>query len=102
MALIKQPQPEPQPTALDRIVDENTRCLSVMKDTARAVFQLLWHSTDKTPQQVCDMMNTDAAQGFLAHSKLQELIYLIDPTWVPLVPPVSYTVNQNGTVKIGE
>jgi hypothetical protein len=102
MALVRQPQPEPQPTALDRIVNENTHCLSVMKDTAKVVFQLLWHSRDKTPQQVCDMMGTDAAKGFLSHAKLQELIYLIDPTWVPLVPPVGYTVNQNGTVTIGE
>jgi hypothetical protein len=101
MALIQEPQQAQLPTVLDRIIDENTHCLSVMKDTAKAVFQLLWHSSDKTPQQVCDMMGTDAAKGFEAHAKLQELIYLIDPTWVPLVPPVGYTVNQNGTVTIG-
>jgi hypothetical protein len=102
MALIKQPQPEPQPTALDRIVDENTHCLEVMKETARVVFHLLWHSTDKTPQEVCDMMGTDAAKGFEAHAKLQELIYLIDPTWVPLVPPVGYSLQQDGSVLIGQ
>ena len=101
MGLIQEPQQAQLPTVLDQIKSENTRCLSVMKDTARVVFQLLWHSTDKTPQEVCDVMGTDAAKGFLAHAKLQELIYLIDPTWVPLVPPVSYTINQNGTVTIG-
>ena len=51
-------------------------------------------------KQVCDMMGTDAAKGFLSHAKLEELIYLIEPTWVPLIPPSSYVVNQDGTVTI--
>jgi len=102
MALIDEPIQPQIPTILTQIRAQNTYCLASMKDTATNVFQLLWHSTDKTPQEVCDMMNTDAAKGFLAHAKLQELIYLIDPSWVPLVPPVSYAINQNGTVTIGE
>ena len=101
MALIDEPIQPQIPTILTQIRAQNTYCLAVMKETATNVFQLLWHSTDKTPQEVCDMLGTDAAKGFEAHAKLQELIYLIDPTWVPLVPPVGYTVNQNGTVTIG-
>ena len=102
MGLIQEPRQAQLPTVLDQIKSENSHCLSVMKDTAIVVFQLLWHSSEKTPQQVCDMMGTDAAKGFQAHGKLQELIYLIDPTWLPLMPPCSYVANHDGTVTIGE
>ena len=87
-------------SVLDKIKSQNTNCLQVMKNTAIQVFQMTWQHESLSSQQVCDLMGTEVAKGFEAHAKLQELIYLIDPTWVPLVPPKSYIKNDDGTVTI--
>ena len=68
--------------------------------SARIVFDILWNSKNETPQSICNSLETDAGKAFQAHAKLQELIYFLDPTWVPLIPPKAYTVNQDGTVTV--
>lgn len=98
MALINKITP---PTILDKIKRSNTMCLSAMKTSAREVFDLMWNSDGKTPQEVCDLLGNEAVKGFDAHAALQGLIFSIDPTWVPLVPQYEYTKNEDGTVTIG-
>jgi hypothetical protein len=97
MSLIKEIS---QPTLKEEILAENTACLIQMKRSAHQVFDLFWNNPEKNAQEVCDLFGTDAAQAFLAHSKLQELIYLLDSSWVGLVPLYPYTINQDGSVTI--
>ena len=101
MSLISPTLQPPSPTVLNALQVQNTMCLQVMKSTAKNVFEIVWHNGSLTPQQVCDAMGVDAVKGFDAHSALQELIYAIDPSWVPLEPAYNYTKNANGTVTIG-
>lgn len=98
MGLIITPQ---QKTVLDDIKLTNTTLLNQMKLSARNLFQMTWHNPKNTPQEVMDLLGVDAAKAFQAHSGLQQLIYLVDPTWVPLVPTHEYVVNQDGSVTIG-
>jgi hypothetical protein len=97
MSLIKVVSPT---TLKDEILAENTACLVQMKRSAHQVFDLFWNNPEKNAQEVCDLFGTDAAQAFLAHSKLQELIYLLDSSWVGLVPLYPYTINEDGSVII--
>ena len=99
MALIKDAD---KVSLSDVIKIQNTVCLNQMKRTAKNVFNLVWNNSSLSPQEVCDVLGVDAAKGFDAHAKLQELIYFIDSSWVPLVPPVAYVKNEDGTVTIGE
>jgi hypothetical protein len=99
MSLIKAINP---PTLKDEILAENTACLVQMKRTAEQVFNLFWHSAGHSAQDVCDLFGVDAVKAFEAHGKLQELIYMLDSSWEPLVPLYPYTKNEDGTVLIGE
>lgn len=93
---------QPQPLEFFNIlIVKNTHCLNVLRATATDTFNMFWHSADKTPQEVCDYLGVDAGKSFTAHQKIQELIYLLDSTWVPLSPPLEYVVNGDGTVTIG-
>ena len=87
-------------TVKDRILEENTACVINMKTSAKIVFELFWNNSQKTPQEICDLFGTDAVKAFEAHRKLQELIYFIDNSWVPLMPPKAYTENSDGTITI--
>lgn len=91
--------PEIVDTKLNRILIVNSNCLSAMRASCRNVFDLCW---TENPQEVCDQLGTDAVKAFEAHGKLQELIYLMDPTWQPLLPPYEYVKNEDGTITIGE
>lgn len=97
MSLIKRNEP---PTEIERIQIANTQCLNVMKSTARSTFDLVWNNQNKTPQEICDMFGVDAVKAFDLHSKLQTLIYSIDNSWVPLVPPLERVENEDGTITI--
>jgi hypothetical protein len=96
--IISQPQPS---DFFSLLVTKNTHCLNVLKATATDTFNMFWYSADKTPQEVCDYLGVDAGISFTAHQKIQELIYLLDATWIPLSPPLAYVVNEDGTVTIG-
>lgn len=98
MSLIKQHSDN---TVLDQLQVINTNCLVLMKQTAITVFNMFWHNKQHTPQEMCDLLGADAKKAFEAHSGLQQLIYLLDPTWAPLIPPLPYTANDDGTVVIG-
>lgn len=92
---------ESAPSPVDNIIAQNTSCLNTMRVAAKQVFNLFWHSKSMTAQEVCDSFGSDAGKAFAAHAALQSLIYLIDPTWVALIPPKTYTVNDDGTVTVG-
>jgi hypothetical protein len=92
----------PQPTTSQLIKSTNYNCLLVMKEAAKRTFELFWHADGKTPQEVADDLGTGAALGFVVHAKLQELIYTLDNSWVPLMPTHVYTPNPDGSVTIGE
>lgn len=106
MSLIQgaQPQTEKQKADLSAF-----RLLNAMKLECRQQFELAWKKrvsnrlVDKTVEEVQSFFNSfgdKAALAFEAHSKLQELIYMTDNTWVPLVPQHNYVKNQDGTVTI--
>jgi hypothetical protein len=81
---------------------EIMKTIAPMKRSAQILFDLIWNHPSLLPQRVCDLMGDKAAGAFDAHTKLQELILIVDPTWVALVPPVEYTKNDDGTVTVGE
>lgn len=72
--------------------------------TAHALqtFNIIWSSPEYTPQGIMDSRGTGAGQMFVIFGKLQELLVAIDPSYVPLSAPYAYTINQDGTVTIGE
>lgn len=87
-------------TPIERIRNLSTALLSQMKQTAKIQFDLVWKNKDYTPQQVSDMLGVEAVAAMDAHYNLQVLIASVDPTWVPLVPPLGYTRNQDGTITV--
>jgi hypothetical protein len=97
MALINTITP---PTALDRIKMLSTNLLMQMKQTAKQQFDLVWNNKDKTAQEVSDMLGVEACMAMDAHYNLQVLIMSLDNTWVPLVPPLPYLRNEDGTITV--
>ncbi len=87
---------------VEKIAKHNAYCLSVMKMTAKNTYDLLWLNKNKTPQDICNSLGAEAVKAFELHGALQELIYSLDNSWVPLVPLKKYTKNENGTVSIVE
>lgn len=108
MSFIAAPTP---PTDKQKADHSGARLLSVLKQECKSQFELAWkkreggklvNKTQIEAQAFFDSYGVKAALAFELHSKLQELIYLTDNSWVPLVPPYEYVENQDGTVTIGE
>lgn len=97
MSLINQVQ---TPTVLDQIKNANTRCLQMMKITAKQTYDLVWKNYKKSPEEVLSILGTDAKSAFIAHEKLQDLIKEIDPNYEKLESNKSITINDDGTVTI--
>jgi hypothetical protein len=95
--ILKQPTPI---TEIDKIKITNTQCLNVIKAAAQKTYNLFWFNTTKTPQELCNELGTDAVKAFIVHAKLQELIYLLDPSWEVLVPPYEYVAHEDGSITI--
>jgi hypothetical protein len=83
--------------------------INCMKKECKKQFDLAWKKTvngnlvNKTvaeAQTFFDSYGDKAVTAFELHSKLQEIIYMTDNTWIPLVPPHAYVKNEDGTVTI--
>ncbi len=71
----------------------------VIKDYNEA-FNLVWNSADLNPQEVFDGFGTDAAQLFLIAGAFQSAVNAVVPDTLTQVPPLSYTIAEDGHVVI--
>lgn len=106
MSFITAPTP---PTDKQKADHSGARLLSSLKQECRTQFDVAWkkreagqlvNKTVAEAQAFFDQYADKAVLAFELHSKLQELIYMTDNTWVALTPPHSYVKNQDGTVTI--
>jgi len=93
---------------LKAINDETTRRAGLHRDNFRA----FWYSAEATPQQLCDKMGSSAWLFFaIASANVQHIAAVAQLSGKTLadflqpedyVPPKTVTVNNDGTVTIGE
>lgn len=93
---------------LTAINDETSRRIGLHRDSFRA----FWYSQEATPQQLCDKMGSSAWLFFaIASANVQHIAAVAQLSGKTLadflqpedyVPPKTVTVNNDGTVTIGE
>jgi len=93
---------------LKAINDETARRVGLHRDSFRA----FWYSQEATPQQLCDKMGSSAWLFFaIASANVQHIVAVAQLSGKTLadflqpedyVPPKTVTVNNDGTVTIGE
>jgi hypothetical protein len=88
--------------------DEVRRCASFRwgaLDTHKSYFEKsfddFWNNAIVTPQEHCDALGNQAIQFFQIAALTIEYINTIDPSWIPPTVPYNFTINQDGTVTIG-
>jgi hypothetical protein len=86
-------------TTKNLVAGEKNRCLSM--------YNKLWGSQESPKemsecQAILDLFGNDAYQIFDFHGKWQTFIASIDSTYVPILPPYDYTINEDGTVTLSE
>ncbi len=71
----------------------------VIKDY-KEMFDLVWKSSDLTPQEIFDGFGTDAAQLFLIAGAFKDAVNTVAPDTLTEIPAPSYTINEDGSVSI--
>jgi hypothetical protein len=71
----------------NRIIASNTSNYSALKIWVRDGFNKVWKDKEFTAQEICDTFGTSALDLFNSHSKAQDLLQAVDPTYVRLTPP---------------
>ena len=80
---------------------QNDEGLSMLKSSVSSGFLLLWYNDKSTPQDILDQFGTNALELFKMHQSIRAFIRTLDPTYIGLVPPYNFTINQDGTVTVG-
>lgn len=99
----------PELTQEQKAILEAQRIVAFNKDFLENIiinhkngFDMVWNNTNATPQEILNVFGTNAYKLFEASFAVQQLITEIKPDYAPLVPPRTYTINQDGTVVVDE
>ena len=65
-------------------------------------FNMVWNNPKATPQEMFAVLGTQGGKTFADSYKLQLLIKELKPDFEMLVPPLPYTIAEDGTVTITE
>ena len=87
---------------ISSIKQSNKVALDMLKKSHEINFNNIWNNPSFTPQEIFDEFGTDAVQLFQVSSATQEFIKMCDPDYEILVPPVEFTINEDGTVTVTE
>jgi len=87
---------------VSNIIQENSSTLEMIKDKCTNAFALVWNNPHVTPQEVSTKFGHDAYKLFEVAGLTIQYILALDPTWTPPTPPYEYTINEDGTVLVGE
>jgi len=109
MALIITPSSPPTPTTAQLqtnvtrdIKNTCTQLFNFNVANFTKVYNLVWANPNGlTPTQVCAALGTDAGALFSLAGSLQAVINAAHPGALPQVPPVTVTVNTDGSVTLG-
>jgi hypothetical protein len=86
----------------DRLDQRVNGLFNYLEQEFNNLMQEFWeNSAGLTPQQVFDAYGTDAAQWFALANDLANMMNAIVPNTVDPTPPLPYTINPDGTVKVG-
>ncbi len=92
--------------ALTSINSHAVNCLENKKANYQTAFNLVWKPANCTPQDIFDLMGTQAIELFLKAQIEAQSIIALDPTWVPPMPAdvgyPNYAINADGTVTAGD
>ena len=88
--------------AVIRIKQNNLELWKYIKERHTAIFNMVWYDKQYSAKQIVDGFGTDGADLFKFSSDIQNLLYALDNTYVPLVPPKEYVINPDGTVTVEE
>ena len=87
---------------VDSIKQSNKVSLDILKQSHDINFNNIWNNGNFTPQEIFNEFGTDAVQLFQVSAATQEFIKMCDPDYEILVPPVEFTINEDGTVTVTE
>ena len=95
-----------QPSILEQVIQINSGCLFQMKMTAKRTFDLVWMergrvNTKAQAQLFFDELGSLGFKSLELHYALQTWIKVLEPSYVMLTAPYTYTVTD-GVVTIGD
>ena len=88
--------------AVIRIKQLNLELYNTINTLHKNIFDQVWHSKDYSSKQIVDAFGTDGRDLFIFSGDIQDLLYDIDSSYKPLIPPKKYTINDDGTVTVEE
>lgn len=68
----------------------------------KTAFDRIWNNPSFTPQELIAGFGTDAAELFVKSVTNEMCIKQINPSWKMMSSPYEVTLNQDGTVTVGE
>ena len=88
--------------AVNQIKTTTTQLYRMMKQMHTQSFNTVWNNPSYTPQEIVTAFGTDAVALFTLSYQLQEILKAADPNYVILMPTATVTLNEDGTVTIGD
>ena len=85
-----------------RFIAHNKKILQDLIINYKHAFWMVWNNPDVTPKEMMDALGTRGRDIFIASSDLQAFIKKMEPSFQDMVPSHEYTINEDGTVTIGE
>ena len=91
--------PTPAQAAFNKFLVNDNGIRGTIAPLSDENFNLLWHvGPDYMPQDILDLIGTDAVTLFKASAALDQFRAIIDPTYVPKTLPYPVTFNADGSV----
>jgi hypothetical protein len=98
MGILPQPVTPTVDTMVGRIKGLNSALYGSIIQQHTQIFNMIWNNTQFSASDILTAFGTDAAALFQLSSTIQEMLAQVNPDYVPLVPPLPFVINADGTV----
>jgi len=78
----------------------NATILKETEDRHKMAFDMVWNNPNFTAQEVLNSFGNEAAALFIFSGQIQTMLKQAKPEYEILMPPLPYTINEDGTVTI--
>lgn len=85
----------------EQIKRQSFMAILSLKNQQKHLFGMIWNHGTFTPQEILDSFGTSAVELFVVSKNIEDLLEAALPNYERLVVPYEYTINQDGTVTVG-